>query len=326
MANTTNLLLSAKSTRARIISCPVLFADAPAQPCSTAAVLNVRHEPYSRGRTFASVTERARGPRPSVRDHLLPWLEPRLDLLQIRVVRQQISADHFHAAKLLVGRGNEDEIAIVHVQDGGRRDDGVHLLGLTAEGGPHEHAQPHDSGILHFNSNLGGADIGIENRANVADLPLEHAIGIGIQADLRRIAEPDVGQVVLVHVADNPDGRQIGNRERVRSIEGLHGCGVGDLLIGNHSRDGREDIHHARAACQDRCRAAADARPWFPGRLWPCLRCPAPLADRSARWRRARTDPWRVPVERAPEPHRRPPSGSRKSRPTTSSLRMVSSN
>ena len=77
--------------------------------------------------------------------------------------------------------------------------------GLAVEGGPHEHAQPHHSGILNFDANLGGADVGIEDRADVADPALEHAIGIGIQADLRGIAQPDIGQVILIHVADHPD-------------------------------------------------------------------------------------------------------------------------
>jgi len=61
-----------------------------------------------------------------------------------------------------------DKIAIVHVQDGGRRDNGVHLPGLTVEGGSHKHANPHDSGILNFDPNLGRAEVGIENRADIA--------------------------------------------------------------------------------------------------------------------------------------------------------------
>ena len=183
MANTTNLLLSAKSTRARIISCFLSIVGCP--PTVT--------EPSTWSSTSAFVTT------------CWPGFSP--DLISCRFVLsvQEVSTDHFHAAKLLVGRGNEDKIAIVHVQDGGCRDNRVHLPGLTAEGGPHEHAQPHDSRILNFDPNLGRADVGIENRADVAHPSLEHAIGIGIQADLRGIAEPDAGQVVLVHVADNPD-------------------------------------------------------------------------------------------------------------------------
>ena len=91
---------------------------------------------------------------------------------------------------------------------------GVHLCGLAAECRLREHAEPHHSGILHFDAHLGSANAGIENSANIADLALERPIGIGIQGDLRGIAEPDVRQVILVHVADDPDRRDIGNRKR----------------------------------------------------------------------------------------------------------------
>src|SRR5208283_5116299 len=148
-------------------------------------------------------------------DHLLTGLEPRLDLLQIHVVRREVSTDDFQAAKLLVFRRNEDKIAIMHVQDGRCRDNGVHLGGWTAEGGLNEHAQAEDSGILNFNSNLGRANIWIEDGANVADRSLEYVIGIRIWADFRGIAEPDMGQVVLIHVADNPNGRKVRNCERI---------------------------------------------------------------------------------------------------------------
>ena len=82
----------------------------------------------------------------------------------------------------------------------------MHLFGLTAECGPHEHAQPHDPWILNFYANFGRADAGIEYRADVAHSSPEHAIGIGIQGDLRGIADLDAGQIILVHVADNPNG------------------------------------------------------------------------------------------------------------------------
>src|SRR5208337_130028 len=117
-----------------------------------------------------------------VRNHLLPGLESRLDFLQIQIVRQEVSTDDFHAAKLLVGRGKVNKIAIVHVEDGGCRDNSVHLPGLTVKGGPHEHAQAHDSRILNFYPNLGRADVGIENRANVADRALEDLAGMGVPA------------------------------------------------------------------------------------------------------------------------------------------------
>src|SRR5579863_3917380 len=188
-ASTTNLLLRAKSTRARIMAC---FSVASQRLLAEHVVQDE-----------------------SVRHHLLARLQAGLDLLQIRVVLHQISTHHFHASKLLVGRGNEDKIAIVHVQDGGGRNDSVHLFGLAAEGGSRKHAEAHDSGILYLDANLSGAERRIKNRANVTDLSPEHAVGISIQGDLRGIPELDTSQVVLVHVANNPNRREIRYGERV---------------------------------------------------------------------------------------------------------------
>ena len=51
-------------------------------------------------------------------DDLLARFETGFDLLHTCVVWQEFSTDNFHAAKFLVGGGNEDKIAIVHVQHG----------------------------------------------------------------------------------------------------------------------------------------------------------------------------------------------------------------
>src|ERR1700733_14654478 len=107
MASTTNLLFSAKSTRARIIPCPVLFVDAPASPLSDghlsgtalARLDNDRHPLLSE-----HVVQNQR-----VRNHLLPWLEAGFDFLQIRVLGQHVAANDFHTPKSLVGRGNENK-------------------------------------------------------------------------------------------------------------------------------------------------------------------------------------------------------------------------
>src|ERR1039457_6159287 len=112
VANTTNLLLSAKSTRARII----VFCSRARTPGLQSLSEHVVQ--YKR-----------------VRDYLLAWLDPGLDFFETHIVRQEVSTHHLHAAKLLAGRGNEHKIAIVHAQDGGCRDKGVHHRGLTAESG-----------------------------------------------------------------------------------------------------------------------------------------------------------------------------------------------
>src|SRR5580704_7789028 len=91
-AITTNLLVSAKSTRARIM---FRFLS------HHSSWLLSEHVVQDQG----------------VRDHLLAWFEPRGDLLQTHVVLEQVSTDDLHAAKLAAGSGHVEKIAIVHVQD-----------------------------------------------------------------------------------------------------------------------------------------------------------------------------------------------------------------
>src|SRR5580692_4518725 len=133
MAKTTNLLLRAKSTSARIISCPRSLASVPVRPASLPEHV-VEYE--------------------SVRYHLLAGRQTRLDFLQIHVVFQEIPSDDFNAPELVAGRRNVDEIPVMHVQDGGCRNDGVHFRGLTTEGGRHEHGYTHISRIRNFYPNL----------------------------------------------------------------------------------------------------------------------------------------------------------------------------
>src|ERR1035438_3355143 len=79
-----------------------------------------------------------------------------------------------------------------------------------------EHAKSHGSRILNFYANLRGANTRIEDHANVADPTFERATGIRVQGDVRRVAEPHMGHVILVHVANNPHRRDVRNRERAR--------------------------------------------------------------------------------------------------------------
>ena len=120
----------------------------------------------------------------------------------------------------------------------------MYLLPLAAERGRHKHAQAHDPRIAHFDAHLGRAEVRIENRADVADPALEDLVGIGVQADFGGVAQAHIGQIVFVHVADDPDVGQVRNRERVRA-KCLHPRGIRDLLVGNHSRDRRVDVHDA---------------------------------------------------------------------------------
>ena len=102
----------------------------------------------------------------------------------------------------------------------------------AGEGGGHKHAETEDAGIGDLNANLGGAEIGIEDRADIADGPGERAVGIGIELDAGVLAEMDARQVVLVDVAEDPDAGEVGNGERrCRAGEGdAGGSSVGDVL------------------------------------------------------------------------------------------------
>ena len=100
-------------------------------------------------------------------------------------------------------------IAIVQVQDGRRWNGGVGFFLLTAESGGDEHSGAHIAGIVDLDANFGGANIGIEDRADVADGAGDDLIGIGVEANFGGVAEANAGQIVFIDVADDPDVGEI---------------------------------------------------------------------------------------------------------------------
>ena len=76
--------------------------------------------------------------------------------------------------------------------------------------------------------------------------PLEHPVGIGVQADLGGVADADVrpGRFRTRRRRSRRDDRS----EIVNGLgaQSLHARGIGDLLIGDDSRDGRNDVHDSR--------------------------------------------------------------------------------
>src|ERR1035441_3179431 len=132
MAVTRNLLLSAKSTSARIICCSLCSCGYGG---SISAAAKVRRRSL---REHVVQDQR-------VGNHLLARFQPRLDLLHVHVVRQEVATDHLHAG----------------------RDNGVHLPALTVEGSPYKHAEAHHSRILNFDADLGRANSRIEDRAKI---------------------------------------------------------------------------------------------------------------------------------------------------------------
>ena len=81
-----------------------------------------------------------------------------------------LATDDFHAAEFLVWRRNENPIAIVQMQDRGRRNLRICFFFWPRNVAVANMPDAHDSaGIGDLEANFGRADIGIENRANVAD-------------------------------------------------------------------------------------------------------------------------------------------------------------
>ena len=66
----------------------------------------------------------------------------------------------------------------------------------------------------------------------------QNPVRIGGQMNVRIFAEMHLRHIVLPHVADDPDVRQVGNGERVRRRQRLHAGLIGDLLVGDDSRTG----------------------------------------------------------------------------------------
>ncbi len=107
----------------------------------------------------------------------------------------------------------------MQVQNRGRRHRGVRFRLLAVEGRRDEHSDAHQSGIGDLKPNLGGADVGIENRQNVVDAALEDLVGIGVQVNIRVLADVHGVEIIFVNVADDPDIGKIGDGEGIREPE-----------------------------------------------------------------------------------------------------------
>ena len=132
--------------------------------------------------------------------------------------------------------------------------------------------------IAHFQPDFGGADVGVEDRADIADAAAQHTLGIGIQMNLGVLADVDRGKIVFIHVADHPHRRQICDGEEIgRIVQRLDARRRRDILFGNHARNRRVECRSASWDGPDRRPALAGARWRFPQRPRLCRRRPAPL-------------------------------------------------
>jgi len=92
----------------------------------------------------------------------------------------------------------------MQMQNRGCRHGGIHFILLAAEGCGNEHAHLHEAGIPHFNADLAGAQIRIEDRKDIIDSSLKTWPGYAYQRDLRGVAGMNGGKIVFIDIADDP--------------------------------------------------------------------------------------------------------------------------
>ena len=117
------------------------------------------------------------------------------------------------ALELIPADRKKNPVAIMQMKNGLGGNHSMDLFGAAGKRSSGEHAQLQEAGIGDLNADLGGAQRGIENGANVADVARERAVRKRIEIDLGFLAELKPGNVVLVNVADNPDRGEIGDGE-----------------------------------------------------------------------------------------------------------------
>ena len=127
----------------------------------------------------------------------------------LRVVGEHFSGDDGDAFEFFSARGDIHPITIVEVKNCRSWDGRVGFFFLAAERGGDEHSRAHIAGIVDLDANFGGADIGIEDGADVADAAGDDLIGIGVEANVGGIAQAHVRQIVFVDIAENPDGAEV---------------------------------------------------------------------------------------------------------------------
>src|ERR1019366_9919412 len=102
-----------------------------------------------------------------VLNHALPGLNARPNLLHI--AGEHISAGHFHASELPIVGGHVHPVAVMEVQDRSSRNHRMHLALLAVEGCFDKHTEADEPRVLHFQPNLGGAEIRVEGGTDIAD-------------------------------------------------------------------------------------------------------------------------------------------------------------
>src|SRR3984957_16956111 len=133
-------------------------------------------------------------------------------------------------------------IAVMQVQNRGRRNCRPYFRLLPIKGRSYEHSDAHQSRVGDFDPDLGGADTRIENRQNVVDPSLKDFIGIRIQLNIRSLSDVHRVEIILVNIADDPNIRKIRDGEWTGARQTLHPSCVGNLLLRDYSGYGRSNV------------------------------------------------------------------------------------
>src|SRR5579863_1274528 len=147
----------------------------------------------------------------SVGDDLLAGFDTGED--DLAIASEHGAGVDFGTPELTAACGKKDPVAIMQVENrvSGYRGMRFGFAACKCSGG--KHAELEKSGIANLDADLGGAQLGIEHGSDVADVTLHGTIGIGIQLDEGFLAELQLGNVVLVDVAKDPDFSQVGDGE-----------------------------------------------------------------------------------------------------------------
>ena len=141
--------------------------------------------------------------------------------------------------------GHEDPVLVMEVQDGIRRDDDCGLRLQAVEGGGGEEADAEAIALVgNGDPDLGGPDRGIEDGADVGDSAFDCLARVGVEGDVGFFAEMDLGEVVFVDIADDPDVGEVSDDERTVGTGGGETGGTGSRGVqgGDDARDGRVDM------------------------------------------------------------------------------------
>src|SRR6516162_5283440 len=102
-----------------------------------------------------------------VRHDAIAGMQTRHDILQL--ARSHRTGDDLLPPEPAVAGRHVHPIAIVQVQDGARRHDGVDFVRLSVKRRRDEHADAHHAGIGYLDADLRGANRGIEDGSDIAD-------------------------------------------------------------------------------------------------------------------------------------------------------------